>query len=165
MQMGHGAIDLVQQLDLRWISIKQQFCTAAAVTAARPCSAPWAREAARLGSVCHSAVFRALHCMQSRGMIQSRGQLCACGAAGMLSCVLSLVRITPTLQCSRDMVCAWGTRLGRPVCSWCRYSCSARVTALHTGLLNARRLVRMVTHPVVAVTSNLVWTFSSTSQV
>ena len=46
-----------------------------------------------------------------------------------------------------------------------RYSCSERVTALHTGLLNARRLVRMVTHPVVAVTSNMVWNFSSTSQV
>ena len=46
-----------------------------------------------------------------------------------------------------------------------QYACSPRVTALHTGLLNARRLVRMVTHPVVAATSNAVWSFASASQV
>lgn len=46
-----------------------------------------------------------------------------------------------------------------------QYSCSARVTALHTGLLNARRLVRMVTHPIVAATSNTLWSYSSVSQV
>ena len=45
-----------------------------------------------------------------------------------------------------------------------QYACSPRVTALHTGLLNARRLVRMITHPVVAATSNAVWSFASASQ-
>ncbi|KAK9808551.1 hypothetical protein WJX73_007473 [Symbiochloris irregularis] len=45
------------------------------------------------------------------------------------------------------------------------YACSSRITALQTGVLNARRMSRMVTHPVVAATSNTIWNFTSQSQV
>ncbi|KAK9845991.1 hypothetical protein WJX81_007900 [Elliptochloris bilobata] len=46
-----------------------------------------------------------------------------------------------------------------------QYSCSARTMALHTGELNARRLSRMVKHPVVAAVTYIVWNFSMRPQV
>ncbi|DBA72591.1 TPA: hypothetical protein ACH3X2_010343 [Trebouxia sp. C0005] len=45
-----------------------------------------------------------------------------------------------------------------------KYSCSGRVLALPTVQLNARRIVRMVTHPVIGAISNMLWSFNSSSQ-
>eukprot|EP00891_Asterochloris_glomerata_P004631 jgi/Astpho2/4631/Aster-x0209 len=45
-----------------------------------------------------------------------------------------------------------------------KYSCSARVLALPSGQLNARRMARMVKQPVVGAISQMLWSFNSRSQ-
>ncbi|KAK9818136.1 hypothetical protein WJX72_007697 [[Myrmecia] bisecta] len=44
------------------------------------------------------------------------------------------------------------------------YACSSRILALPTAQLNARRISRMVVHPVVGSISLMLWSFSSKSQ-